>query len=190
LRTPRDAIYDELLVLRWRQAGDRAAVEELLRRWDRRLLYYIRRLVDDDEQDAWDVLQQTFLLVVRKLHTLREPRRLPAWLYAVARNSAMAHRRSNAAADARTDGAVEVEELTGPDDAAEFSSDDVEAVHAALAKLSVSHREVLTLLFLQDLSVEEIAGVIGVPAGTVKSRAHYAKRAMRAILQREGVGHG
>jgi RNA polymerase sigma-70 factor (ECF subfamily) len=187
LRTQRDAIYDELLLLRWR-GGERAAVDELLRRWERRLLYYVRRLVPG-EQDAWDVLQQTFLNAVRKLHTLREPRTLPAWLYTVARNAALAHRRSALAAGGHFDDDVDVGELSGPDDA-EFEADDVEAVHAALGQLSVPHREVLTLLFLQDLSVEEIAQVTGVSPGTVKSRVHYAKRAMRAILQRQGVGHG
>ena len=187
MRTQRDAIYDELLLLRWRHAGERAAVDELLRRWERRLLYYVRRLVPG-EQDAWDVLQQTFLQAVRKIHTLREPRTLPAWLYTVARNAALAHRRSVLAAGGHVDDAVDVGELAASDDA-EFQPDDVEAVHAALGQLSVPHREALTLLFLQDLSVEEIAQVIGVSPGTVKSRVHYAKRAMRAILQRQGVGH-
>ena len=190
MRTPRDAIYDELLLLRWRQGGDRAAVDELLRRWDRRLLFYIRRLVDGDEQDAWDVLQQTFLQVVRKLHTLREPRMLPAWLYSVARNAALALRRSAATADARLEAAVDVDALAGEVDDADFTTDDVEVIHAALNRLSAPHREALTLLFLQDLSVDEIAQVTGVSSGTVKSRVHYAKRAMRAILQRQGVEHG
>jgi RNA polymerase sigma-70 factor (ECF subfamily) len=198
LRTPRDAIYDELLVLRCRQ-GERAAVDELLRRWERRLLYYVRRLVDDDEHDAWDVLQQTFLQAVRKLHTLREPRTLPAWLYTIARNAALAdrRRRSALASGGRgTDDAVEVGELAasaaaaGPDDGGEFTADDVDAVHAAMGELSVPHREALTLLFLQDLSVEEIAQVVGASPGTVKSRVYYAKRALRAILERQGVGHG
>jgi RNA polymerase sigma-70 factor (ECF subfamily) len=189
LRTQRDAIYDELLLLRWRQAGERAAVDELLRRWERRLLYYVRRLVDD-EADAWDVLQQTFLQAVRKLHTVRDPKRLPAWLYTVARNAAMAHRRSVRSASHHVDDGVDVGELSGVADEEELTTDDVETVHVALGKLSAPHREALTLLFLQDLSVDEIAQVIGVSPGTVKSRVHYAKRAMRTILERQGVGHG
>ena len=157
MRSERDAIYDELLVLRWR-GGERAALDELLRRWERRLLYYVRRVVDG-EQDAWDVLQQTLLHVARRLHTLREPRTLPAWLYTVARNAALAHRRSAARDDERTDDAVDVGDLAGaPDDEGDaFDAADAEAVHAVLGRLSPPHREALTLLFLQDLSVEEIA---------------------------------
>lgn len=192
MRTERDAIYDELLVLRWRGDRDRAAIDELLRRWERRLLYYVRRIVDGDEQDALDVLQKAFLHVVRKLHTLRDPRTLPAWLYAVARNAALAHRRSALARVKHVEDRADVAELAARNDDGDDAVDrfDAEAVHAALAELSVPHREALTLLFLQDLTVEQIAQVIGVSPGTVKSRVYYAKAAMRAILERKGVRHG
>jgi RNA polymerase sigma-70 factor (ECF subfamily) len=162
------------------------------------LLYYIRRIVDD-EQDAWDVLQQTLLHVVRKLHTLRDPARLPAWLYGVARNAARAHRRSEWAIDRHVNGEADVAQLGGANGAAgaadgsdgpDVRLEDAELVHRALAELPPAHREVLTLLFLQDLSIDEIAAVVGVPPGTVKSRLHHAKRGMRAILTRQGVSHG
>ena len=135
------------------------------------------------------MLQQTFLHVVRKLHTLREPRTLPAWLYAVARNAALAHRRSAAGRVERTSTTPSTSrELSGADDDGDdFDAGDAEAVHAALGELSVPHREALTLLFLQDLSVDEIAQVIGVSPGTVKSRVHYAKRAMRRSSSEQGV---
>ncbi|MCA9432902.1 MAG: sigma-70 family RNA polymerase sigma factor, partial [Candidatus Omnitrophica bacterium] len=50
-------------------------------------------------------------------------------------------------------------------------------------------REVLTLHFLEEFSVKEIGEIIGVPDGTVKSRLFYAKKALREILQQEGLGH-
>ncbi len=187
MRTPRDAIYDELLVLRWRR-GEAAAMDELLRRWDRRLLYYVRRLVDD-EQDAWDVLQQTWFQVVRRLSGMREPKRLAAWLYTIARNAALAHRRSAWAAERHIDGEAEVQDLADTADP-DVGCDDAELVHEALAVLAPAHREALTLLFLRDLSIEEIAEVLGVSPGTVKSRVFYAKRHMREILARKAVGRG
>ncbi len=180
MRTPRDAIYDELLILRWRR-GDRTAIDELLRRWDRRLLYYIRRIVQGEE-DAWDVLQRTWLQVVRKLASLREPRKFPAWLYTTARNAAFAQRRESSAADKCIDTDVRLDDL--PHAEIELHGDDTERVGRALSELSQPHREALTLLFLQDLSIEEIAQVVGISPGTVKSRVHYAKLQMRAILDR------
>jgi RNA polymerase sigma-70 factor (ECF subfamily) len=56
-------------------------------------------------------------------------------------------------------------------------------VHAALQNLSIDHRRVLTLRFLEDMSVEEIAEVVGGPVGTVKSRLHYAKKSLRARIE-------
>ena len=58
-----------------------------------------------------------------------------------------------------------------------------EAVHRALERLSLPHQEVLTLFFLEEWPVERIAEVIDAPPGTVKSRLHYAKQALRKILE-------
>jgi RNA polymerase sigma-70 factor (ECF subfamily) len=61
-------------------------------------------------------------------------------------------------------------------------------VHQALGEIGVRHREVLVLHFIEDLSIAEIASVVGCSEGTVKSRLHYAKRAMKAILK--GANYG
>ena len=63
--------------------------------------------------------------------------------------------------------------------------EDAEQVHGALSRVSLAHREVLTLHFIDDLTLEQMAEVLAVPLGTVKSRLCYAKRALRAILERE-----
>ena len=72
------------------------------------------------------------------------------------------------------------------DDSSITVFEDVEAVHDALGRISSDHCEVLTLFFLEDISVEEIGRVIGVPQGTVKSRLHYAKHALRKLMEKEG----
>ena len=64
----------------------------------------------------------------------------------------------------------------------DFTPEDAAAIHAGLTQLSLPHREALTLFFLQDLSIEEIASALGVPPGTVKSRLHHAKKALGTIL--------
>ena len=86
------AIYYELLVLRCRQ-GRQDALEELIRTWERPLFYYVRRLVDRDD-DARQILQETWLKVFQGLAKLRKPDRLPAWLYGIARNTAISHLRA------------------------------------------------------------------------------------------------
>jgi RNA polymerase sigma-70 factor (ECF subfamily) len=58
-------------------------------------------------------------------------------------------------------------------------------VHKALDRLSLSHRQVIALFFLEEMSIDEICDVVGVPPGTVKSRLHYAKLALRRLLEAE-----
>lgn len=176
--TDADLILCELLVLRCQRRDPRAA-EELVSFFEKPLLYYLRRMVRS-ESDAWDLLQETWVSAFRGLPKLREPRALPAFLYRVARNHALAHLRHRkvdvwlyAAAES-----VVTEAAHEPT----FSQDDAAAVHAGLEKLSLPHREALTLFFLQDLTIEEIASVLAIPPGTVKSRLHHAKKALRTIL--------
>ena len=140
---PTDAreLRDELLVLRC-QLGEPKAFNELIRRWEGRLLYYLRRLVPQ-EADAWDALQRTWLAVFRDVRHLKEPRALRAWLYRVARNQAASHCRHERLHRSRVD------EEADPDGIAESdwtpAVDEAERVHAALALLSLSHREVVAL---------------------------------------------
>ena len=60
--------------------------------------------------------------------------------------------------------------------------ENAEQVHYGLSHLSLPHREILTLFFMQDFSLEEIATVLDMPVGTVKSRLYYAKRSMKTVL--------
>jgi RNA polymerase sigma-70 factor (ECF subfamily) len=176
--TAADLILCELLVLRC-QRRDRGAADELVTFFQKPLLYYLRRMVGS-EDDAWDLVQETWVSVFKALPTLRDPRALPAFLYRTARNQALALlRRRNA--DLQLYAAVEA----SPDDTdrePDFTPDDAAAVHAGLNKLSLPHREVLTLFFLQQLSIEEITSVLAIPSGTVKSRLHHAKKILRTIL--------
>jgi RNA polymerase sigma-70 factor (ECF subfamily) len=83
------------------------------------------------------------------------------------------------------------QERTLPDEAAldpEFTQLDAQAVHSALDELPATQREALVLFFLEEMSVEDIADVVGCPPGTVKSRLHYARRSLHDILSRGGYG--
>jgi RNA polymerase sigma factor (sigma-70 family) len=167
------------LVLRCRQ-GQKSAFEELIRMWEKRLFYYVHRLVDD-EHDAWQILQETWLKVLRSIHKLREPKKLPAWLYSTARNTAVTHLRYEYARKSLLENNENISKEMGPDTLLRI--DDVEQMHYGLGRLSLPHREVLTLFFLQDLSLEDIALVLDIPVGTVKSRLYHAKRSLKNVLQ-------
>jgi len=110
---------------------------------------------------------------------LRDPHTLPAYLYTTARNAALSRMRRRGFA---SNGELieSVQDEAECDDFEVF--DNVEAVHHALDQLPLPQREALTLYFLDDLSLDEMAALLNVPVGTVKSRLHYAKNAMRQIL--------
>ena len=177
----KDAVARELLALRCRR-GDRAALEELIHTWERPLLYFLRRLVRD-EADAWDVLQKTWVRVLKGIGSLGDPRSLAPWLYRVTRNTAFSHARSLGPPHEPLQDHPDACAADPAGGRAEFG--DAEQVHQGLSSLSLAHREVLTLFFLEDLSVEEVAAVLGVPPGTVKSRLYYAKQALRKVLEGE-----
>jgi RNA polymerase sigma-70 factor, ECF subfamily len=173
-----DRIYQQLLALRCRR-GDRDAWRDLISAWQPQLFYYIRRLVPQ-ESDAWDVLQQTWLGAYQGIRSLTDPNRLAPWLYRIARNKAISQRRVKVPETIDADVIEPAAEETG-----QIEFDNAEAVHVALDQLSLAHREVLTLHFLQDLSVDEIAGVVNIPPGTVKSRLHHARRELRQVLEQQ-----
>lgn len=179
----KELIRCELLVLGARRRDD-GAMTELVRMFERSLVYYLRRLVAS-EADAWDLLQETWLQVFRSLGSLRDGRAFPAFVYRTARNAALMYLRKRKA-DAALLSAVDPP-VDGQADGAEIRAEQAQAVHQALGRLSLAHREVLTLFFLQDLSIDDIANVLDVAAGTVKSRLHYAKQALREILEKENV---
>ncbi len=182
----KQAIYYELLVLRCRW-GQRQALEELVRTWEKRLFYYIRRLVDN-EQDAWQILQETWLKVLQKIKTLKDPKKLPVWLYSIARNTAVDYLRRRYSKKVLFENCDQLEDIQDHNENLDFEN--AEQVHYGLAKISLPHREILTLFFLQDLSIEEVAEVVAIPPGTVKSRLYHAKRALKNVLQKEADKHG
>ena len=186
MKPDREAIYTELLVVR-SQRGDRDALGELIQLWQQRLFYYIQKLVETEE-DAWDVLQECWFKLHRDLFKLRQPSCFAAWIYRIAHNTAMSHLRTEFAKSVIS----EEEENPSLDDrnCEAFQLAEAQRVHYGLCKLSLTHREVLTLHFLEDLSIQDIAEVVGVPPGTVKSRLFHAKRLLREILEKEDKRHG
>lgn len=144
------------------------------------------RLCDGDRQRAEDLVQETLLRAWRHPEALA-PERGPvrAWLFTTARHLAIdAWRRREARV-----GEVITDALPEPHTGLDEADRAVEAwtIAEALGHLSPMHREVLVECFYRGRSVAEAAAVLGVPPGTVKSRTHYAMRALRLVLEEMGV---
>ena len=174
-----DKIDDGLLVLRC-QRGDPDAFREVVQHWEPRLYYYLRRILADDSS-VWDVLQEIWLAVFRDVRTLADVRRFPAWLYRVSHAKAVdSLRKQNRYAEPPEEPEVDCAQ---DGSAILTAQEEAQLVHEQLGKLSASHREVLTLRFLEDFSIKEISEILRVSEGTVRSRLHYAKKGLSQLLR-------
>ena len=173
---------DELLVIRC-QLGERSAFDELAERWNAPIWKYVRRLAGD-EDTARDIAQDVWLRVLRGIGRLRDGSRLRPWLFGIARRAVMDRLRERYATPLASDvdlTAVPASAL--PDD----GEDEIAALEHELAALPVIEREVLTLFYLRELSLADVADVLDVPVGTVKSRLFRARQLLRRGLNTEGT---
>jgi RNA polymerase sigma factor (sigma-70 family) len=173
---------DEWIVVRC-QLGERPAFDELIQRWHEPLWKYARRLTGNDEA-AKEVVQDVWLRVLRGISRLRDGSKLRAWLFGIARRILMDRLRAQYAAPAASD--VDPADIPAgeTDDRLE---DDLAVMQQELARLPVTEREVLTLFYLRELSLDDVADVLGVPVGTVKSRLFRARRLLRRELEFKGT---
>lgn len=167
---------DELLVRRFLE-GDDASFAELVRRHERRVYNLCLRMMGQPE-DARDATQDAFLTALRKLRGFRGDAAFSTWLHRVAVNACydILRRRQR-----RPEEPLPEEPGPLPGDIAETVADVVD-VQAALLLVPEEFRAVLILHDVQDLPYDEIADIVGVPLGTVKSRLHRGRVALAALL--------
>lgn len=176
------SVLDEYLVLA-SQAGDQQALEELARRWTPKLLRYAARIVGSVDC-ARDIVQDTWAGVFLGLRALDDPERFAAWIFGIA------HRRCvdcirRLTRQRRLAAALDAQPLDSPRPMNEEESIDMQR---AINSLSTEHREVISLFYGEDLDIDEIAAVIGVPQGTVKSRLFNARRQLRELVAGKSEG--
>jgi RNA polymerase sigma-70 factor (ECF subfamily) len=175
-----DRLYRKLVILRC-QTGDGLAFEELIAGYGPGLRYFLEKMLTESHL-VEDLLQDVWLDVLRGIAKLTDPQAFPAWLYRIARNRVYAElrrRRPQTCPAQLMDVALQEET---PE--AEFTAEDAARVHQALDRLGPEQREILLLRFIEEMSYEDIAHVTGCQVGTVKSRLHYAKQALRRLIER------
>jgi RNA polymerase sigma-70 factor, ECF subfamily len=176
-----ELIYERVLVVR-AQAGDEAAFVELVERYSPRLRYFLKKLLASADT-AEDALQDVWLDVFRHLPRLADPQALVAWLYRIARDRAFARLRKLRKGEQSLDETI-LADATATEES-DFSPEDATRIHAALDTLPPEQREVLVLRFLEEMTYEQIASVVGCQLGTVRSRIHYGKLALRRALEKD-----
>lgn len=180
------------------QKGRKEALSELIRRYERELYSYLRRFVGDATL-AEDIFQNTFLQVYQKAKQYEQGRAVRPWLYAIATNLAIdALRRAARRPAASLERPIEsaryeavsslLQSLPGPGkeplEALE-EKERAELVQQAFLQLPEPLRAVVLLAYFRGLKYREIADILGIPVGTVKSRLHVALKRLHDLLQQK-----
>lgn len=170
------------------QAGNDAALTALMDRYKGPLFGFLVRRVEPSAAD--DLFQESWIRVVKARNRFDPRRRFSTWLFQIANNLCRDRGRRLAVRRRHRD-AVQQEARSEPlpRSLPPASLERVD-MQRRLAELPDPQREILVLRYYQDLSEREIAEVLGIPGGTVKSRMHSAVRALRAVIADEEAEHG
>lgn len=178
---PAAPAIDPALVDRAR-TGDSRAWQQLLARYQLPLFTYVHELVRH-ESASLDLVQAVFVRAVQNIAALRDNARFAGWLFGIAHQLCVQHGRKAGREQPLDDLLADTPDDTLPDPRdLVLRAEQQQAVFALLAELPPAHRAVLTLHILEDFSLAEIATITAVPLGTVKSRLHHAKHALRQRL--------
>jgi RNA polymerase sigma-70 factor (ECF subfamily) len=174
---PPSRALDEYLVVEC-QLGNAEAFRALVRRWHGAMVRRAQSFTNDRE-GALDVVQESWMGIVRGLAGLRDPASFPAWAMSIVANKSRdwvrrEQSRRGLAAAAGLDGQPEIPPDSG-----------LERVRDGLAALEPDQREMLRRHYLESRSVAEIAAELGIPEGTVKSRLHTARNQLRLRLEED-----
>jgi len=165
------------------RAGEPEAWDTLLKRYQLPLYVYVFEMVRD-EQASLDIVQETFISAARHIRGLQDDEKFGSWLFSIAHQKCIQRWRK------RTKEESLLEEQL--DDSAEYAEDPLdllikkeqeETFMTLLYQLPIPQRSVLLLHFVEDFSLEEISNITGAQLGTVKSRMHYAKKALRKLYE-------
>lgn len=176
---------NEVFLIQQMQAGDEHAFEQLYHQYIGQAVR-VAFLITHSQQAAEDAAQEAFVQVLRRIHTLRDPQNFRPWFYSILHNAARRSGRKGKGwsffpFDRLSRG--EPDQQSAAVDEVIAGRLEVEALRALIAQLPEIHREVIVLRYYADLSEFEMAQVLGLPPGTVKSRLHAARQRLLTQLK-------
>jgi len=169
--------------------GDRLAMQVLFARHHVRVYRFVLRLVRN-EATAEDLISEVFLDVWRQAGKFEGRSAASTWMLSIARFKALSvlRKRTEEELDEETAGAIE--DHSDDPEVSLAKKDKAAALRQCLGRLSTEHREVVDLVYYHEKSVEEVAGIVGIPEATVKTRMFYARRKLSELLKEQGIDRG
>ncbi|MCX7319861.1 MAG: sigma-70 family RNA polymerase sigma factor [Hyphomicrobiales bacterium] len=179
------ATTDEMLLERIAD-GDRSAMHTLYARHNVRVYRFVLRMLRDVTATE-DLVSQVFLDVWRTARQFEGRSQVSTWLLSIARFKALTALRQRKYEDIDQDEVMEVADGGDTPETSLARSRTSEILRACVAKLSPAHREIVNLVYYHEKSVEEVAGIVGIPASTVKTRMFYARKQLADLLRTAGI---
>jgi len=167
------------------RAGSPEAWDTLFKRYQLPLYAYVFELVHN-EQSSLDIVQETFINAARHIESLREDAKFGSWLFGIAHQKCIQLWREKSREQSWRDECHELEEPFDDDPAQLLVRKEQESEFMKLLeRLPLPQRSVVLLHFIEDFSLEAIAAITGAELGTVKSRMHYGKKALRKLIEEQ-----
>ena len=179
------ATTDEMLLERIAE-GDRTAMHTLYARHNVRVYRFVLRMLRDVTATE-DLVSQVFLDVWRTARQFEGRSQVSTWLLSIARFKALTALRQRKYEDIDQDEVMEVADGGDTPETSLARSRTSDILRACVAKLSPAHREIVSLVYYHEKSVEEVAQLIGIPAATVKTRMFYARKQLGELLRCAGI---
>jgi RNA polymerase sigma-70 factor (ECF subfamily) len=169
--------------------GDRLAMQVLYARHHVRVYRFVLRLVRN-EATAEDLISEVFLDVWRQAGKFEGRSAVSTWMLSIARFKALSALRKRPDEELDEETAEQIEDHADDPEAALAKKDKAAALRQCLSKLSAEHREIVDLVYYHEKSVEEVAGIVGIPEATVKTRMFYARKKLSELLKEQGIDRG
>ena len=178
----------EVLIARIAKA-DRLAMEELYGRYRVPVYRFVLRMVRNPTT-AEDLNSDVFLDVWRQAGTFEGRSAVSTWIFSIARFKALNVLQRRPMEELDDEKADAIEDQADDPEIALAKKDKAAVLRACLLKLSAEHREIVNLVYYQHKSVEDVAGIVGIPEATVKTRMFYARKKLSELLTELGIERG
>jgi RNA polymerase sigma-70 factor, ECF subfamily len=179
---------DEVLIARI-AGGDRLAMQVLFARHHVRVYRFTLRLVRN-EATAEDLISEVFLDIWRQAGKFEGRSAVSTWMLSIARFKALSALRKRPEQELDDETAERIEDQADDPETALAKKDKGALLRECLTALSAEHREIVDLVYYHEKSVEEVAGIVGIPEATVKTRMFYARKKLSELLKARGIDRG
>ena len=179
---------DEVLIARIAD-GDRLAMQVLFARHHVRVYRFVLRLVRN-EATAEDLISEVFLDIWRQAGKFEGRSAVSTWMLSIARFKALSAMRKRQDTELDDETAERIEDQADDPETALAKKDKGALLRQCLTALSAEHREIVDLVYYHEKSVEEVAGIVGIPEATVKTRMFYARKKLSELMKERGIDRG